>query len=86
MHMTYPSILDTIGNTPLVEIRHLNPNPAVRIFAKLEYFNPGGSIKDRPARYMIEGRRKIRQTDARENRCRGNQRKHRNRTGTGLFG
>ena len=54
MHMTYPSILDTIGNTPLVEIRQLNPNPAVRIFAKMEYFNPGGSIKDRPARYMIE--------------------------------
>ena len=52
--MTYPSILDTIGNTPLVEIRHLNPNPAVKIFAKLEYFNPGGSIKDRPAQYMIE--------------------------------
>ena len=50
MHMTYPSILDTIGNTPLVEIRQLNPNPAVKIFAKLEYFNPGGSIKDRPAR------------------------------------
>ncbi len=54
MLMTYPSILDTIGNTPLVEIRQLNPNPRVKIFAKLEYFNPGGSIKDRPARYMIE--------------------------------
>jgi cysteinyl-tRNA synthetase len=54
MHMTYPTILDTIGNTPMVEIRQLNPNPHVRIFAKLEYFNPGGSIKDRPARYMIE--------------------------------
>ncbi|GAB6096187.1 hypothetical protein JCM14469_24400 [Desulfatiferula olefinivorans] len=48
------SILDTIGNTPLVEIRKLNPNPAVRILAKLEYFNPGGSIKDRPALAMIE--------------------------------
>ncbi len=51
--MTY-SILDTIGNTPLVEIRHLNPNPSVKILAKLEYFNPGGSIKDRPALFMIE--------------------------------
>jgi len=48
------SILDTIGNTPLVEIRKQNRNPAVRILAKLEYFNPGGSIKDRPALYMIE--------------------------------
>jgi cysteinyl-tRNA synthetase len=48
------TILDQIGNTPLVEIRHLNPNPAVRILVKLEYFNPGGSIKDRAALAMIE--------------------------------
>ena len=48
------SILDAIGNTPLVEIQKLNPNPAVKIFAKLEYFNPGGSIKDRAALWMIE--------------------------------
>jgi cysteinyl-tRNA synthetase len=48
------SILDTIGNTPLIEIRTLNPNPKVKILAKLEYFNPGGSVKDRPALFMIE--------------------------------
>ena len=48
------TILDHIGNTPLVEIRHLNPNPRVRILAKLEYLNPGGSIKDRPALSMVE--------------------------------
>ncbi|MFO7715934.1 cysteine--tRNA ligase [Desulfosarcina sp.] len=48
------SILDHIGNTPLVEIRQLNPNPHVRVLAKLEYLNPGGSIKDRPALSMIE--------------------------------
>jgi len=48
------SILDAIGNTPLVEIRRLNPNPNVRVLAKLEYFNPGGSIKDRAALSMIE--------------------------------
>jgi len=48
------SILNAIGNTPLVEIRHLNPNPNVRILAKLEYFNPAGSVKDRAALYMIE--------------------------------
>nr|HID58478.1 cysteine--tRNA ligase [Desulfobacterales bacterium] len=48
------SILDTIGNTPLVEIKSLNPNPNVRLFAKLESFNPGGSVKDRIALSMIE--------------------------------
>ena len=48
------SILNAIGNTPLVEIRHLNPNPDVKILAKLEYFNPGGSVKDRAALYMIK--------------------------------
>ena len=52
------SIIDTIGNTPLVEIRKLNPNPNVRVLAKLEYFNPGGSIKDRPALFMIEAAEK----------------------------
>lgn len=49
----YKSILDSIGNTPLVEIRRLNPSQKVKIFAKLESFNPGGSIKDRIALYMI---------------------------------
>ena len=52
------TILDTIGNTPLVEIKHLRSNPNVKILAKLEYFNPGGSVKDRPALYMIEAAEK----------------------------
>ena len=47
------SILDSIGNTPLVEIKKMNPVEGVRIFAKLEYMNPGGSVKDRAALYMI---------------------------------
>lgn len=47
------NIIDCIGNTPLVEIRKLNPNPHVRIFAKLEGNNPGGSVKDRAALNMI---------------------------------
>ena len=55
--MTY-SILDAIGNTPLVEIKDLHSNPYVKILAKLEYFNPGGSVKDRPALYMIEAAEK----------------------------
>jgi cysteine synthase B len=48
------SIASSIGNTPLVELKRLNPNPKVRLFAKLEGSNPGGSVKDRPALYMIE--------------------------------
>ena len=48
------SILNAIGNTPLVEIKRLNPNLKVKILAKIEYVNPGGSIKDRPALAMIE--------------------------------
>ena len=47
------SIIDLVGNTPLVEINRLNPNPAVKIYAKLEGDNPGGSVKDRPALNMI---------------------------------
>ena len=50
----YNNILDTIGNTPLVLINHMNPNPDVPIYAKLEGFNPTGSIKDRIALKMIE--------------------------------
>ncbi|MBD3304055.1 cysteine synthase A [Candidatus Woesearchaeota archaeon] len=46
--------LELIGNTPLVEIRRLNPNKKVNIYAKLEGFNPSGSIKDRIALKMIE--------------------------------
>src|SRR5437899_5051689 len=47
------NILETIGNTPLVQINTLNPNPEVKILAKLEYINPGGSVKDRIALAMI---------------------------------
>lgn len=52
--MAAQSVLDLIGNTPLVEIRRLNPNPKVRIYAKIESVNPGGSIKDRVALAMIK--------------------------------
>ena len=47
------TILDLVGNTPMVELKRLNPNPDVKIFAKLEGNNPGGSVKDRPALNMI---------------------------------
>ena len=52
--MIYQNILQTIGDTPLVKINRLNPNPDVRIYAKVEGFNPTGSIKDRIALRMIE--------------------------------
>ena len=48
------TILDTVGNTPLVELRNLNSNAGVKIFAKLEGNNPGGSVKDRTAFSMIK--------------------------------
>ncbi len=48
-------LLELIGNTPLLEIQHLNPNPRVKIFGKLEGNNPGGSVKDRAAYGMISG-------------------------------
>lgn len=47
------TILDLVGNTPMVSIKYLNPNPDVTIYAKLEGDNPGGSVKDRPALNMI---------------------------------
>jgi [CysO sulfur-carrier protein]-thiocarboxylate-dependent cysteine synthase len=50
----YGDILEAIGHTPLVEIPLMSPNPAVRIFAKLEMLNPTGSVKDRVARYLID--------------------------------
>jgi S-sulfo-L-cysteine synthase (O-acetyl-L-serine-dependent) len=46
-------LLDLIGNTPLVSLNHLNPNPKVKIYGKLEGNNPGGSVKDRAALNMI---------------------------------
>ena len=52
--MIYENILQTIGNTPLVKINKLNPNPEVSIYAKIEGNNPSGSIKDRIALKMIE--------------------------------
>jgi [CysO sulfur-carrier protein]-thiocarboxylate-dependent cysteine synthase len=50
----YGDIVQAIGNTPLVELKRLSPKPGVRIYAKLESYNPTGSVKDRVARAMIE--------------------------------
>ncbi|BCA78316.1 cysteine synthase family protein [Desulfuromonas sp. AOP6] len=54
-------LIHAIGETPLVELTRLQKNPRVRLFAKLEGNNPGGSVKDRPAAYMI---RKAEETGA----------------------
>jgi cysteine synthase B len=50
----FENILESIGNTPLVELPRLSPKPGVRIWAKLEGHNPTGSVKDRVAKSMIE--------------------------------
>ena len=47
-------MVSTIGNTPMVELRHLAPSPRIRLYAKLESANPTGSVKDRIARAMLE--------------------------------
>ncbi|MBT5206390.1 MAG: pyridoxal-phosphate dependent enzyme, partial [Acidimicrobiaceae bacterium] len=50
----YSSILDLVGDTPIVDVSVLSPNPSVRLLAKLEGQNPTGSVKDRIAKAMIE--------------------------------
>lgn len=49
------TLLDLVGNTPLIELKKINPNPDVKIYGKLEGNNPGGSVKDRAAFSMIKG-------------------------------
>ncbi|HEY3207608.1 MAG TPA: pyridoxal-phosphate dependent enzyme, partial [Gaiellaceae bacterium] len=51
---TAPSLLDLVGNTPLVELLRLSPKPEVKLYAKLEGQNPTGSIKDRIAVSLIQ--------------------------------
>jgi S-sulfo-L-cysteine synthase (O-acetyl-L-serine-dependent) len=53
-HYPNMTLLDFVGNTPLVELNRINPNPNVKILGKLEGHNPGGSVKDRPAFNMIK--------------------------------
>ncbi|MER6505678.1 cysteine synthase [Nonomuraea sp. NPDC001636] len=52
--MRFDSLIDSVGRTPLVGLPRLSPSPEVRVWAKLEDRNPTGSIKDRPALWMIE--------------------------------
>ncbi|MGZ4639128.1 MAG: PLP-dependent cysteine synthase family protein, partial [Actinomycetes bacterium] len=52
--MRYDSLLDSVGRTPLIGLPRLSPSPDVRLWAKMEDRNPTGSIKDRPALWMVE--------------------------------
>ena len=47
-------VLDLIGNTPMIQVNYLNRNPKLKMYLKLEKFNPGGSVKDRIAKYMLQ--------------------------------
>ena len=70
-------VLDAIGNTPLVELKNLRGKPkAVRILAKLEGNNPGGSVKDRPARRMLEAAEAAGDADLSEDYHRSNVGQH----------
>src|SRR6185503_17163014 len=52
--MRFANIVESIGHTPLVELKRFSPRPGVNLFAKLEGNNPTGSVKDRIAKYLIE--------------------------------
>ena len=52
--MIFDSILDTIGNTPVVKVNKIGADLDCNLFAKCEYFNPGGSVKDRIGWKMVE--------------------------------
>jgi len=52
--LQYQTVLDTIGNTPLVKLQHINPYPLATILVKLEFLNPGSSIKDRIVLHIID--------------------------------
>ena len=54
MSKVYDSILDTIGNTPIVKLNNVVPANAADVYVKLEFFNPAGSVKDRVALAMIQ--------------------------------
>ncbi len=54
MNGSFQTILERVGNTPLVELKGSAPKPGVRLFAKLEYMNPSGSLKDRIVKFILE--------------------------------
>ena len=73
------SVLDLIGNTPMVDVSMLSPNPRVRILGKMEMQNPFGSVKDRIAKAMIEDAERRRPAGARADDPRAVVGQHRHR-------
>ena len=74
------NVLDCIGNTPLLRLERLGPNyPNVEFYGKAEWFNPGGSVKDRPALEMIREAERSGQTEAGPDHSGRDQRKYRDR-------
>ena len=54
MYRVAENMIELVGYTPIVKINHIVPNRKVKVYAKLERYNPAGSVKDRIAKYMIE--------------------------------
>ena len=79
----YDNVVDLIGNTPLVRLRSVTAGIAATVLAKVEYFNPGGSVKDRIALRMVEEAEKAGAAQARRHHRRADQRQHRRRAGPG---
>ena len=67
----FPTILDLIGHTPIIRLPQMQPPGSARVLAKLEYVNPGGSIKDRIALPMIEAAERDGRLQARRHDRRG---------------
>lgn len=78
------SITELIGNTPLVKLNRLTEGLKAEVAVKLEFFNPGSSVKDRIAEAMIEGLRKSGQNQQKHRHCRSNQRQYGCRFGNGM--
>ncbi len=73
-------LLSRIGNTPLIRLSRITEDlPGIEIYGKAEYFNPGGSVKDRPALNMILDGERTGRLDSRSRDSRRDQRQHRHR-------
>ena len=79
-------VTDLVGNTPLVRIRRLTEGAAGQVVAKLEFYNPAHSVKDRIGVSMIDAAEKAGTHQARHDHPRADQRQHRHRPGHGLRG
>ena len=81
--MIHNSIIEAIGNTPIVRLNRVAENVEANLYAKLEFTNPGGSIKDRIGFWMIEDAEKKGYAETRRHDYRGHQRQHRGGAGDG---